>query len=86
VVTTAHELQVPRDGENQASEPDPFPHARTPSHSLAALSARYGERYRWRVLMTVMIGSIASVMSSTIVNVAVPDLMHHLKIGQKRAQ
>ena len=57
-----------------------------PSHSLAALAAQYGERYRWRVLMTVMIGSIASVMSSTIVNVAVPDLMRHFQIGQERAQ
>ena len=50
------------------------------------MSARYGERYRWRVLMTVMVGSIASVMSSTIVNVAVPDLMHYFQIGQERAQ
>ena len=54
--------------------------------SLAALAARHGPRYRWRVLMTVMIGSIASVMSSTIVNVAVPDLMQHFAIGQERAQ
>jgi EmrB/QacA subfamily drug resistance transporter len=54
--------------------------------SLAALAAHHGERYRWRVLMTVMIGSIASVMSSTIVNVAVPDLMRHFAIGQERAQ
>ena len=54
--------------------------------SLAALAARHGERYRWRVLMTVMVGSIASVMCSTIVNVAVPDLMRHFAIGQERAQ
>ena len=54
--------------------------------SLAALAARHGERYRWRVLLTVMIGTIASVMSSTIVNVAVPDLMRHFAIGQERAQ
>lgn len=54
--------------------------------SLAALAARHGEGYRWRVLLTVMIGSIASVMSSTIVNVAVPDLMRHFHIGQERAQ
>jgi len=33
-----------------------------------------------------MVGSIASVMSSTIVNVAVPDLMRHFHIGQERAQ
>ena len=57
-----------------------------PPGSLAALAARHGERYRWRVLTTVMIGSIASVMSSTIVNVAVPDLMRYFAIGQERAQ
>ncbi|MBS0593568.1 MAG: MFS transporter, partial [Proteobacteria bacterium] len=57
-----------------------------PPHSPAALAARYGERWRWRVLLTVMIGSIASVMSSTIVNVAVPDLIRHFGIGQERAQ
>ena len=55
-------------------------------HSLAAMAARYGERYRWRVLLTVMIGSIASIMSSTIVNVAVPDLMRYFSLGQERAQ
>ncbi|HMO48000.1 MAG TPA: DHA2 family efflux MFS transporter permease subunit [Rubrivivax sp.] len=60
----------------------PPPEAASP----AALAARHGPRWRWRVLMTVMIGSIASVMSSTIVNVAVPDLMQHFAIGQERAQ
>ena len=68
------------------SNPIPLRMTEHPSHSLAALTAQYGERYRWRVLMTVMIGSIASVMSSTIVNVAVPDLMQHFQIGQERAQ
>ncbi|MDQ2779028.1 MAG: DHA2 family efflux MFS transporter permease subunit [Pseudomonadota bacterium] len=60
------------------SEPNP--------HSLQALQARHGDRYRWRVLLTVMIGSIASVMSSTIVNVAVPDLIQYFHVGQERAQ
>jgi hypothetical protein len=46
----------------------------TSPHSLASLAARHGELYRWKVLATIMIGSIASVMSSTIVNVAVPAL------------
>ena len=55
-------------------------------HSLAALSARHGPNYRWKVLATIMLGSIASVMSSTIVNVAVPDLMRQFAIGQERAQ
>jgi len=50
------------------------------------LSQRYGSRYRWLVLLTVMIGSMASIMSSTIVNVAVPDLSRHFILGQERAQ
>ncbi|HZW22316.1 DHA2 family efflux MFS transporter permease subunit [Noviherbaspirillum sp.] len=50
------------------------------------LSQRYGSRYRWLVLLTVMIGSMASIMSSTIVNVAVPDLSRHFVLGQERAQ
>nr|WP_314622521.1 DHA2 family efflux MFS transporter permease subunit [uncultured Noviherbaspirillum sp.] len=50
------------------------------------LQARYGERYKWLVLMTVMIGSMAAIMSSTIVNVAVPDLSRHFTLGQERAQ
>ena len=54
--------------------------------SAAALAARHGPGYRNRVLLTVMVGTIASVLSSTIVNVAVPDLMRHFAIGQERAQ
>ncbi|RYE87775.1 MAG: MFS transporter, partial [Oxalobacteraceae bacterium] len=33
-----------------------------------------------------MIGTMASVMSSTIVNVAIPDMSHHFALGQERAQ
>lgn len=54
--------------------------------SLQALRARYGERYRWLVLLAVMVGTIASIMSSTIVNVAIPDMSHHFALGQERAQ
>ena len=54
--------------------------------SLAALRARYGPRYRWIVLLTVMLGTIASVMASTIVNVAVPDMSHYFTLGQEEAQ
>lgn len=50
------------------------------------LSQRYGSRYKWLVLLTVMIGTMASIMSSTIVNVAVPDLSRYFVLGQERAQ
>ncbi|MBH1962775.1 MAG: MFS transporter [Comamonadaceae bacterium] len=66
-----------------ASAPtDPHPHP----HSGEALRARYGERYRWLLLMAVMMGTVASVMSSTVVNVAIPGLSHQFGLGQERAQ
>lgn len=58
----------------------------TPLNTLAELQARYGPRYRWLLLLSVMIGTMASIMSSTIVNVAIPDMSHHFALGQERAQ
>ena len=54
--------------------------------TLPELQAHYGERYRWLLLLSVMIGTMASIMSSTIVNVAIPDMSHHFMLGQARAQ
>ena len=55
-------------------------------HSRAALAKRFGPGYRWRVLATVMIGTVASITASTIVNVAVPDMSRVFGLGQDRAQ
>ena len=54
--------------------------------SVQSLSSRYGERYRWLLLFSVMVGVMASIMSSTIVNVAIPGMSHHFSLGQERAQ
>ncbi len=54
--------------------------------TLAELQAHYGERYRWLLLLAVMVGTMASIMSSTIINVAVPDMSRHFMLGQERAQ
>lgn len=56
------------------------------STTLEALQARYGRRYRWLLLLTVMIGTVASIMSSTIINVAVPDMSRYFVLGQDRLQ
>jgi EmrB/QacA subfamily drug resistance transporter len=64
----------------------PAPDDRAEPISAADLAARHGPRYRSLVLLTVMLGTVSSVLSSTIVNVAVPDLIHHFGIGQERAQ
>ena len=54
--------------------------------TLAALRARYGDKHRWYLLLAVMVGTMASIMSSTIVNVAIPDMSQHFTLGQERAQ
>lgn len=54
--------------------------------SIAALRERHGPRYRWLLLMAVMVGTMASIMSSTVVNVAIPDMSHHFTLNQERAQ
>lgn len=54
--------------------------------TLPELQAHYGERYRWLLLLSVMVGTMASIMSSTIVNVAIPDMSNYFVLGQERAQ
>jgi EmrB/QacA subfamily drug resistance transporter len=54
--------------------------------TLAELQGRYGTRHRWLMLMTVMIGSMAAIMSSTIMNVGIPDMSLRFSLGQERAQ
>ncbi|GGY72797.1 DHA2 family efflux MFS transporter permease subunit [Marinobacter zhanjiangensis] len=43
--------------------------------SMEQLQERYGQRYKWWVMITVMIGTMTMSLSSTIVNVALPDIM-----------
>jgi EmrB/QacA subfamily drug resistance transporter len=59
--------------------------ARRPA-TIDDLFARYGPTYRWFATATVMLGTIASVLSSTIVNVALPDIMGAFGMGQDKAQ
>ena len=54
--------------------------------TLASLQAHHGPRYRWLLLLSVMIGTMASIMSSTIINVAVPDMSRFFGMGQDRLQ
>jgi hypothetical protein len=59
------------------------PPARRPDKaSLTALRERHGERYRWLLLLSVMVGTMAAIMSSTIVNVAIPDMSQHFTLGR----
>ena len=57
-----------------------------PSETTEVLAARYGPRYRWYATVTVMLGTISAVLTTTTVNVAIPDIMGAFGIGQDRAQ
>ncbi len=50
------------------------------------LFERYGPAYRWLATFTVMVGTISAVLTTTSVNVAIPDIMGAFGIGQDRAQ
>lgn len=54
--------------------------------SIDDLFARYGSAYRWFATGTMMIATIAVVLSTTIVNVAIPDVMGAFGISQVQAQ
>jgi MFS transporter, DHA2 family, multidrug resistance protein len=57
-----------------------------PSETTDVLAARYGPRYRWYATVTVMLGTISAMLTTTTVNVAIPDIMGAFGIGQDRAQ
>lgn len=54
--------------------------------SIEDLAQRFGPRYCWIATATVMTGTVAAVLSATIVNVALPDIMGEFGIGQDKAQ
>lgn len=49
---------------------------------VEGLKARYGDRWRWLAVATVMIGTMATVLSATVVNVALHDIMVEFGIRQ----
>ncbi|MGH8618022.1 MAG: DHA2 family efflux MFS transporter permease subunit [Burkholderiales bacterium] len=57
-----------------------------PPVTTDALFERYGPRYRWLATITVMLGTISAMLTTTSVNVAIPDIMGAFGIGQDRAQ
>lgn len=53
---------------------------------LEELQARYGDRYKWWVMLTVMIGTMTMSLSSTIVNVALPQIMDTFEVSHTAGQ
>ena len=56
------------------------------SDSVDTLSVRYGDAYRWLVTFTGMTGAMVMILTSTMVNVAIPAIMGTYGVGQDQAQ
>lgn len=50
------------------------------------LQARYGAAYRWLATGTALMGTISTILSATIVNVAIPDVIGAFGMTQNQAQ
>ena len=57
-----------------------------PLQTGADLAQRYGERYRWYLLLAVLVGTMASIIPATSMNLAIPALSAHFRLGQGSAQ
>ena len=57
-----------------------------PPETTETLFGRYGPAYRWLATATVMLGSVSAMLTTTSVNVAIPDIMCAFGIGQDRTQ
>ena len=51
-----------------------------------SLFERYGPAYKWYATISVMMGCIATILSSTMFNVALPDIMGEFGMGQDQVQ
>ncbi len=54
--------------------------------TVDALFERFGPNYRWFVTAAGLLGATSAVMTSTLVNVAVPNVMGAFGVGQDQAQ
>ena len=54
--------------------------------SVEALFERYGPAYRWLATGAALVAAISVILSATIINVAVPEVMGAFGIDQTKAQ
>jgi len=52
---------------------------------IAQLEHRFGTHWRWLAVATVMLGTMSTVLSATIINVALPHIMTDFGVGQGQA-
>lgn len=73
---------------SQADNPTPPnpPAMQQTSPGIAAKFDEFGPVYRWLAVATAMVGSLATLLPATVINVAIPEIMGAYGIGQDQAQ
>lgn len=66
--------------------PYPVPDDIEASRNVRELFALYGPAFRWAVTFTAMLGAFATLLTGTIINVAIPDVMGALGMTTESAQ
>ncbi|MDR0239118.1 MAG: DHA2 family efflux MFS transporter permease subunit [Deltaproteobacteria bacterium] len=56
------------------------------SRTVESFFARYGPAYKWYATCSVMLGCVATILSSTMFNVAMPNVMGEFGMGQDQVQ
>ena len=56
------------------------------SRTIDDLFDQYGPSYRWLATAVVILGTLTTALSTTIVNVAIPDIMGAFGVGQDMGQ
>ena len=54
--------------------------------NIQKLYRRWGINYGWMAMFTIVLANVAALMTGTIINVAIPDIMGAFGIGQVKAQ
>ena len=68
------------------SSPYPVPQDIDATRNIRALFARYGPRYRWWATITSIIGHFPTLLTGTIINIAIPSVMGALSMTPEEAQ
>lgn len=51
-------------------------------YTVDQLKARHGDRWRWYAVSTVIVTTMATILSATAINVALPDIMAEFSLSQ----
>lgn len=57
-----------------------------PTENIARLYRKHGLSYGWLAIITISIANVVSLLTGTMINVAIPEIMGAYGIGQDKAQ